>query len=60
MLATRCEPHIGADWMCVPAARNLKWRYTVLNNAFGLAVQHVPCDGGLDEQVSQLLDSMQW
>eukprot|EP00973_Karenia_brevis_P088211 12230979-Karenia_brevis.AAC.1 len=25
MLATRCESQIGADWMCVPAARNLHW-----------------------------------
>eukprot|EP00973_Karenia_brevis_P074348 10328932-Karenia_brevis.AAC.1 len=25
MSATRCESQIGADWMCVPAARNLHW-----------------------------------
>eukprot|EP00973_Karenia_brevis_P059675 8307474-Karenia_brevis.AAC.1 len=49
MVATRCESQMGADWMCVPAARNLHWRYTVLHNASGLAVQHVPCDGDLDE-----------
>eukprot|EP00973_Karenia_brevis_P032591 4499005-Karenia_brevis.AAC.1 len=46
--------------MCVPAARNLHWRYTVIHNAFGLAVQHIPHDGDLDEHVSKLLDSMQW
>eukprot|EP00973_Karenia_brevis_P000508 71170-Karenia_brevis.AAC.1 len=44
MLATRCESQICADWMCVPAARNLHWSYTVLHNAFGLAVQHIPHD----------------
>eukprot|EP00973_Karenia_brevis_P087379 12114581-Karenia_brevis.AAC.1 len=60
MLATRCESQIGADWMCVPAAGNLHWRYTVLHNAFGFAVQHLPHDGDLDKQVSKLLDSMQW
>eukprot|EP00973_Karenia_brevis_P004405 603202-Karenia_brevis.AAC.1 len=56
MLATRCESQIGADWMCVPAARNLHWSYIVLYNAVGLAVQHIPHDGDLDEQVSKLLD----
>ena len=33
-LATRSEAQLGADWMCVPAARNLHWRYTVLRSAF--------------------------
>eukprot|EP00973_Karenia_brevis_P026539 3662375-Karenia_brevis.AAC.1 len=46
--------------MCVPAARNLHWRYTVSHNVFGLAVQHIPHDGDLDEQVSKLFDCMQW
>eukprot|EP00973_Karenia_brevis_P084085 11666428-Karenia_brevis.AAC.1 len=46
--------------MCVPADRNLHWRYTVLHNAFAFAAQHIPRNGDLDEQVSKLLDSMQW
>eukprot|EP00973_Karenia_brevis_P090712 12403892-Karenia_brevis.AAC.1 len=59
MLATRCESQMGADWMCVAAAFNLHWRFIVLQNALGLAVQHIPHDGGLDEQVSNILDTMQ-
>ena len=34
MLSTRCEAQLGSDWLLVPAARNLHWRYTVLRNAF--------------------------
>ena len=42
MLATRCEAQIASDWMLVPAARNLHWRYTVLHNALCVtkAVRH--------------------
>ena len=36
MLSTRCEAQLGSDWLLVPAARNLHWRYTVLRNAFCL------------------------
>eukprot|EP00973_Karenia_brevis_P056838 7908304-Karenia_brevis.AAC.1 len=54
MLAIRCESQVGADWRCVPAARNLHWRYTASHNACGLAFQHIPVDGDLDEQVSRL------
>ena len=31
MLATRPEMQIAGDWMVVPAARNLHWRYAVLH-----------------------------
>ena len=34
MLATRCEAQIASDWMLVPAARNIHWRYMVLHNSF--------------------------
>ena len=33
MLACRPELQIAGDWMCVPAARNLHWRYAVLHSA---------------------------
>ena len=36
LYATRSEAQIGADWMCIPAARNLHWRYQILCQAFGL------------------------
>ena len=34
LYATRSEAQIGADWMCIPAARNLHWRYQILRQAF--------------------------
>ena len=33
MLSTRSECQLGGDWMLVPGARNLHWRYTVLHSA---------------------------
>ena len=33
MLATRAEAQIAGDWMLVPAARNLHWRYAVLRRS---------------------------
>ena len=34
MLSTRSECQVGGDWMMVPGARNLHWRYSVLHSAF--------------------------
>ena len=39
MLATRCEAQLASDWLLVPSARNLHWRYMVLHNAFCLTKQ---------------------
>ena len=39
MLATRPEMQVAADWMLVPAARNLHWRYEVLHSAFMACMQ---------------------
>ena len=60
MLATRCEAQLGSDWLLVPAARNLHWRFTVLQNAFGLTMQQMNLDPDLEQQVSTLLDNMRW
>jgi hypothetical protein len=40
-LATRSEAHLGADWMVVPAARSLHWRYEVLRKAFFVCKEKV-------------------
>ena len=42
MLATRPETQIAGDWMVVPAARNLHWRWAVLRSAFITCKQKVP------------------
>ena len=34
MLATRPEMQLAGDWVLVPGARNLHWRYMVLHSAF--------------------------
>ena len=34
MLACRPEVQMAGDWICVPAAHNLHWRYAVLHSAF--------------------------
>ena len=41
MLATRPEMQVAGDWMLVPAARNLHWRYEVLHSAFMVCKQKV-------------------
>ena len=41
MLARRPEMQIAGDWMCVPAVRNLHWRYAVLHSAFLVCKQKV-------------------
>ena len=41
MLATRPESQLAGDWMAVPAARNLHWRYAVLHSAFLCCKQKV-------------------
>ena len=39
LYATRSEAQIGADWMCIPAARNLHWRDQILRQVFWSARQ---------------------
>ena len=41
MLSTRPETQVAGDWMLVPAARNLHWRYAVLHSAFIMCKQKV-------------------
>ena len=42
MLATRVEMQVAGDWMVVPVARSLHWRYAVLHSAFICCKQAVP------------------
>ena len=41
MLACRPEMHVAGDWMLVPSARNLHWRYAVLHSTFMACKQKV-------------------
>ena len=55
MMATRPESQISGDWMIVPAARNLHWRYTVLRSAFLTCKQKVAPGETLEQNLQQLV-----
>ena len=59
MLATRPEMQIAGDWMCVPSARNLHWRYEVLRSAFLVCKQKVTPGETLSENLDKLLASLE-
>ena len=59
MLATRAECHIGADWMLVPAARNLHWRYQVLTSAFLTCKQKIGMTSSPEENLIELITATQ-
>ena len=55
MLATRAEAHLGADWMLVPAARNLHWRYQVLHSSFITCKQKIASRSSPEENLAELI-----
>ena len=55
MLATRPELQVAADWMLVPSARNLHWRYEVLHSAFIVCKQRLGAEDDRQENLKQLL-----
>ena len=59
MLACRPEMQIAGDWMCVPAARNLHWRYAVLHSAFIVCKQKVAPGETMHQNLDKLMDSLQ-
>ena len=59
MLSCRPEMQIAGDWMCVPAARNLQWRYAVLHSAFLVCKQKVAPGDTLHQNLDKLMDSLQ-
>ena len=56
-LATRSEAHLGADWMAVPAARSLHWRYQVLRQAFFICKEKVAPGEDLSVNLQALIDA---
>ena len=46
---------VAADWMLVPAARNLHWRYQVLHSAFMVCKQKVAPGESLQQNLDELL-----
>ena len=57
MLSTRVETQLGGDFMLVPAARNLHWRYEVLNSCFLLCKQKVAPGATLNQNLVELIEA---
>ena len=57
MLSTRVETQVAGDWMVVPAARNLHWRYAVLHSAFITCKQKVAPGETLNQNLIDLIDA---
>ena len=57
MLATRPEKQIASDWLAVPAAQNLHWRWMVLRSAFLTCKQKVKPGDSLDENLEALVEA---
>ena len=58
MLASRPELQVSGDWMLVPAARNLHWRYAVLRSAFVNCKQSLHVEESMAENLDALLDAL--
>ena len=58
MLAARSEAQIGADWMLVPAARNLHWRWQVLRSAFLECKKKVSPGHDMSENLHSLIEAV--
>ena len=59
MMACRPEMQIAGDWLCVPAARNLHWRYAVLHSAFLVCKQKVAPGESMHENLDKLMESLE-
>ena len=59
MMACRPEMQIAGDWLCVPAARNLHWRFAVLHSAFLVCKQKVAPGGSMHENLDKLMESLE-
>ena len=57
MLSTRPEVQVAGDWMLVPAARNLHWRYAVLHSAFVMCKQKISPGESLLQNLTDLVEA---
>ena len=55
MLSTRPEMQVAADWMLVPVARNLHWRFEVLHSAFMTCKQKVAPGESYQHNLDELI-----
>ena len=57
MLSMRPEMQIAGDWMVVPGARNLHWRYAVLHSASMVCKQKVAPGESLNQNLEELIQA---
>ena len=57
MMATRPEMQVAGDWMVVPSARQLHWRYTVLRSAFMTCTQRLSPGTSLNQNLEELVSA---
>ena len=57
MLATHAEAQVASDWMAVPIARNLHWRYAILHSAFMTCKQNVAPGEALSHNLECLVEA---
>ena len=60
MLASRVEMQVSGDWLLVPAARNLHWRYEVLHSAFIVCKQRLAPSADMDANLLALLKATEY
>ena len=58
MLATRPEMQLAGDWMLVPSARNLHWRFEVLRSAFMVCKQRLCADADRQKNIEDLVEAV--
>ena len=57
MMATRAESQLAKDWLSVPAAQNLHWRWQVLQSLFLTCKQKVKPGDTLDQNLVALVEA---
>ena len=55
MMATRPEAQVAGDWMVVPSAAQLDWRYKVLRSSFMTCRQRLAPGESLNQNLSDLI-----
>ena len=57
MMATRSEVQVAGDWMVVPSAVQLDWRYKVLRSSFMTCRQRLASGESLNQNLIELIDA---
>ena len=59
MMSTRPEMQVAGDWLVVPSARQLHWRYTVLRSAFMTCTQRLSPGETVNQNLEELVRAIE-